>query len=195
MHFSVCRKSSFRNRSVKGFGLVVSEALWKGCPSSPVARVAFHSSLTRGRADSWWMMSRAALKGLPVVAGRAGGIPLQLDAGEGGFLVDDVEGCAERTLWLRHPGEARVVGLPSALATSRRRRQKYGVSMRLKAVGVCGPSQIASPPWLRMACRVAPSARGVRLDAGYRPARGHHRIAGPCRVVPRRGSVAPPQPG
>jgi len=45
----------------EGFGLVVSEALWKGTP---------------------------------VVAGRAGGIPLQMADGVGGFLVDDVEECA-----------------------------------------------------------------------------------------------------
>ncbi len=46
----------------EGFGLVVSEALWKGTP---------------------------------VVAGRAGGIPLQLDDGQSGYLVDSVEECAE----------------------------------------------------------------------------------------------------
>lgn len=46
----------------EGFGLVVSEALWKGTS---------------------------------VVAGRAGGIPLQMADGAGGLLVDDVEGCAE----------------------------------------------------------------------------------------------------
>jgi len=45
----------------EGFGLVVSEALWKQTP---------------------------------VVAGRAGGIPLQMADGVGGVLVDDVEGCA-----------------------------------------------------------------------------------------------------
>lgn len=57
----------------EGFGLVVSEALWKRTP---------------------------------VVAGRAGGIPLQLQAGRGGFLVDTVAACAERTLWLlQHPEE------------------------------------------------------------------------------------------
>jgi trehalose synthase len=49
-------------KSIKeGFGLVVSEALWKGTP---------------------------------VVAGRAGGIPLQMAEGTGGFLVDSVEDCA-----------------------------------------------------------------------------------------------------
>ncbi len=62
----------------EGFGLVVSEALWKGTP---------------------------------VVAGRAGGIPLQLQGGAGGFLVDSVEECAERTLWLlRHPEEGKALG-------------------------------------------------------------------------------------
>ena len=45
----------------EGFGLVVSEALWKGTP---------------------------------VVAGRAGGIPLQMADGVGGVLVDDIESCA-----------------------------------------------------------------------------------------------------
>lgn len=45
----------------EGFGLVISEALWKGTP---------------------------------VVAGRAGGIPLQMADGVGGFLVDGVEECA-----------------------------------------------------------------------------------------------------
>ncbi|HEU5348509.1 MAG TPA: glycosyltransferase [Ktedonobacterales bacterium] len=45
----------------EGFGLVVSEALWKRTP---------------------------------VVAGRAGGIPLQMADGVGGVLVDDIESCA-----------------------------------------------------------------------------------------------------
>jgi trehalose synthase len=62
----------------EGFGLVVSEAMWKGTP---------------------------------VVAARAGGIPLQLADGSGGFLVDSIEDCAERALWLlRHPGEAGEIG-------------------------------------------------------------------------------------
>lgn len=51
----------------EGFGLVVSEALWKGTP---------------------------------VVAGRAGGIPLQMADGVGGYLVDNVEECAVATLKL-----------------------------------------------------------------------------------------------
>jgi trehalose synthase len=51
----------------EGFGLVVSESLWKGTP---------------------------------VVAGRAGGIPLQLQDKRGGYLVDTVDECAARTLEL-----------------------------------------------------------------------------------------------
>jgi len=51
----------------EGFGLVVSESLWKGTP---------------------------------VVAGRAGGIPLQMPPGVGGLLVDSVEECASAMLRL-----------------------------------------------------------------------------------------------
>ncbi len=57
----------------EGFGLVVSEALWK---------------------------EKA------VVAGRAGGIPMQFPEAYRTNLVDSVEGCAARVLeLLRHPGE------------------------------------------------------------------------------------------
>jgi trehalose synthase len=59
----------------EGFGLVVSESLWKGTP---------------------------------VVAGRAGGIPLQMSDGAGGLLVDSVEECAQAILrLLRDPDWAR----------------------------------------------------------------------------------------
>jgi trehalose synthase len=51
----------------EGFGLVVSEALWKGTP---------------------------------VVAGRAGGIPLQMPDGTGGVMVESVEECATAMLGL-----------------------------------------------------------------------------------------------
>jgi trehalose synthase len=62
----------------EGFGLVVSEALWKGTP---------------------------------VVAGRAGGIPLQMADGVGGYLVDDVQGCAAAVLrLLRDRPLARALG-------------------------------------------------------------------------------------
>ncbi|MBN1288837.1 MAG: glycosyltransferase [Actinobacteria bacterium] len=51
----------------EGFGLTVSEALWKG---------------------------------RPVIAGNVGGIPLQIDNGENGYLVNSVEECADRILQL-----------------------------------------------------------------------------------------------
>ena len=51
----------------EGFGLVVSESLWKGTP---------------------------------VVAGRAGGIPMQMPEGVGGLLVDSVQQCATAMLTL-----------------------------------------------------------------------------------------------
>ena len=61
----------------EGFGLVVSEAVWKGTP---------------------------------VVAGNTGGIPLQIQKGTGGFLVDTVEECADRVAYLlEHSDEAEHV--------------------------------------------------------------------------------------
>ncbi len=58
----------------EGFGLVVSEALWKG---------------------------------RPVVAGRAGGIPMQFPDDYRDFLVHDVEGCAMQTLKLLEGADER----------------------------------------------------------------------------------------
>ena len=66
----------------EGFGLVVSESLWKGTP---------------------------------VVAGRAGGIPMQMPEGVGGLLVDSVEECAAALLRLLNDHE-----LAAQLGTSGR---------------------------------------------------------------------------
>lgn len=56
------------------------------------------------------VVAEALWKGTPVVAGNTGGIPLQLQDGVGGFLVDTVEECAERTLHLLlHSGEAEEI--------------------------------------------------------------------------------------
>jgi trehalose synthase len=46
------------------------------------------------------VVSEALWKGTPVVAGRAGGIPLQMPEGVGGILVEDVQECAHATLEL-----------------------------------------------------------------------------------------------
>ena len=62
----------------EGFGLVVSEALWKG---------------------------------RPVVAGNVGGIPLQVDSGKTGYLIDTTEECAQKVLYLlKHPKIATAMG-------------------------------------------------------------------------------------
>lgn len=73
----------------EGFGLVVSEALWKQTP---------------------------------VVAGRAGGIPMQMPDGVGGLLVDSVDECASAILKL-----LRERDLAAALGASGREhvRQHY----------------------------------------------------------------------
>ena len=62
----------------EGFGLTVTESLWKM---------------------------------VPVVGGNVGGIPLQIIDGETGFLVNNVEEAAEKTLYLlKHPEEAKKMG-------------------------------------------------------------------------------------
>ncbi len=62
----------------EGFGLTVTEALWKG---------------------------------VPVVARRVGGIPLQIQDGTTGFLIDTVEQAAERTICLlKNPEMAHQIG-------------------------------------------------------------------------------------
>ena len=62
----------------EGFGLSVTEALWKG---------------------------------VPVIGGNVGGIPLQIINGETGFLIGNVEEAAEKTLYLlEHLHEAKEMG-------------------------------------------------------------------------------------
>jgi trehalose synthase len=62
----------------EGFGLVVTEAMWKQ---------------------------------KPVIGGDVGGIPLQVIDGTTGFLVNSVEACADRMLYLlENPGEGEKMG-------------------------------------------------------------------------------------
>ena len=62
----------------EGFGLTVTEAIWKG---------------------------------RPFIGGNVGGIPLQIENGISGYLVDSVEGCAARTLdILKDPALGRALG-------------------------------------------------------------------------------------
>ena len=46
------------------------------------------------------VVSEALLKGSSVVAGRAGGIPMQMPEGVGGYLIDSTEECVEKTFRL-----------------------------------------------------------------------------------------------
>ncbi len=72
----------------EGFGLTVTEAIWKGRPT---------------------------------VAGAVGGIPLQITDGESGFLVDGVQGCAERSLEiLADPSLAKRLGRSGKEAVRRK---------------------------------------------------------------------------
>ena len=58
------------------------------------------------------VVAEALWKGTPVVGGKVGGIPLQLEDGKGGYLVDSVDECADRVLHLLgHPAQARKMGL------------------------------------------------------------------------------------
>ncbi len=61
----------------EGFGLTVSEGLWKG---------------------------------KPVIGGNVGGIPLQIEEGKTGYLVETIEQCTDRVLdILRHPERAKAL--------------------------------------------------------------------------------------
>ena len=58
------------------------------------------------------VVSEALWKGTPVVAGRAGGIPMQMPDGIGGFLIDSIDDCVEKTArLLRDPREAQELGM------------------------------------------------------------------------------------
>lgn len=56
------------------------------------------------------VVAEALWKRTPVVAGRVGGIPLQMPEGTGGYLVDTVEECSQRLVeLLQDPGLAATV--------------------------------------------------------------------------------------
>lgn len=90
------------------------------------AQVIFQKSLKEGFALT---VTEALWKATPVVGGRVGGIPLQLEDDIGGFLVESVEEAAERTCWLlENPPEARVIG-----ARGRERIRERFLTTRLLA--------------------------------------------------------------
>jgi trehalose synthase len=76
--FQRCSDVILQKSLREGFGLVVSEALWKSTP---------------------------------VVAGCVGGIPMQMPDGIGGFLIDDIPACIEKTEFLlKNKEEAKRLG-------------------------------------------------------------------------------------
>jgi len=76
--FQRCSQVVVQKSIREGFGLVVSETLWKGTP---------------------------------VVAGRTGGIPMQMPEGVGGYLIESTEECAQRVVaLLRDRRTARRLG-------------------------------------------------------------------------------------
>jgi trehalose synthase len=112
--FQLCSDVVLQKSIREGFGLVVSETMWKGTP---------------------------------VVANRSGGIPLQMEDGVGGFLVDDTEQCAERTLYLlRHPKEAAALGS----AGKERVRQRFLITRllgdELRLLASLAPNVSLPPP-------------------------------------------------
>ena len=69
-----------------------------------LSKVVIQKSLREGFG---LVVAEALWKGTPVVAGRAGGIPLQMADGTGGMLVDSVEECARAMVaLLRDPSRA-----------------------------------------------------------------------------------------
>jgi trehalose synthase len=76
--FQSCSNVVLQKSIREGFGLVVSETLWKGTP---------------------------------VVAGRAGGIPMQMPPEVGGYLIDTLDECVDKTVRLLESShEARELG-------------------------------------------------------------------------------------
>lgn len=76
--FQRCSHVVLQKSLREGFGLVVSETLWKGTP---------------------------------VVAGKTGGIPMQMPEGVGGYLIESTEECVERVVeLLRDRRTARRLG-------------------------------------------------------------------------------------
>jgi trehalose synthase len=130
----VCVQKSIR----EGFGLVVSESLWKGTP---------------------------------VVAGRAGGIPLQMADGAGGSLVTTVEECAAAIVaLLRDPAQAEELG-----RRGRRRVRDHFLlprlllnELRLMGSLIAETARVAPEEWRDPVCGVAfgdgQRTRAARVD-------------------------------
>jgi trehalose synthase len=86
------------------------------------------------------VVAEALWKGTPVVAGRAGGIPLQMADGTGGFLVDSTEECARAMVTLlRDEPRARALG-----ASGRERTRRHFLTPRLVLDELCLMQRMAA---------------------------------------------------
>ena len=139
----------------EGFGLVVSEALWKGTP---------------------------------VVAGRAGGIPLQMADGAGGFLVDGVEECAEAILrLLQHPAEARELATRGCARTRdhfllpRLLLNEISLMLDLAAERPVRPAAVGAGARRDPVCGMAIGEQERAIEASYR-GRGYVFCSEACRA-------------
>ena len=73
-----------------------------------LATVVLQKSIREGFALT---VSEALWKGIPVIGGKVGGIPLQISDGQSGYLVATISEAAERIAWLvGHPQPARKMG-------------------------------------------------------------------------------------
>ena len=89
-----------------------------------LSKVVIQKSLREGFGLS---VAEALWKGTPVVAGRAGGIPLQMADDTGGLLVDSVEECASAIVsLLRNEPHARALG-----ASGRQRVRRHFLTPRM----------------------------------------------------------------
>ena len=89
-----------------------------------LSKVVIQKSLREGFGLS---VAEALWKGTPVVAGRAGGIPLQMADDTGGLLVDSVEECADAIVsLLRNEPQARALG-----ASGRERVRRHFLTPRM----------------------------------------------------------------
>jgi trehalose synthase len=120
----------------EGFGLVVSEALWKGTP---------------------------------VVAGRAGGIPLQLEDGVSGYLVDSVEDCAARVHeLLADPARRREFGERGRAHVAERFLLTRLIAEELQLYASVLGSQVGDEPGLiMMGDTERDPVCGMRIDARH----------------------------
>jgi trehalose synthase len=94
--------SMFVFTNLAGVGSMEVNVFQRGCD------VVIQKSLREGFG---LVVSEAFWKNRPVVAGKAGGIPMQFPEGFEANLVESVEDCAERIIeLLRHPGERGAFG-------------------------------------------------------------------------------------